>query len=100
MPLRILHLEDSALDAELIQAALETEGLKSDVVHVKSREDFEAALTPDRFDVILCDYSLPNYNGISALEFARRKAPAVPFVLLSGTLGEEVAVECLKAGAT
>lgn len=98
--LRVLHLEDSRRDAELIRSTLEAEGLDCQVVHVKNQKEFETAITPDRFDVILSDYTLPHYNGFSALDFARRKAPAVPFILLSGTLGEELAVESLKTGAT
>jgi len=84
-PLRILHLEDSPRDAKLIQASLEAGGLDCDVVHVKNREQFEAAVAGGPFDVILSDYSIPHYNGFSALDFARRKAPDVPFILLSGT---------------
>jgi PAS domain S-box-containing protein len=97
---RILHLEDSPRDAELVEATLKTGGLDCEVIQVKNREEFEAACAQDRFDVILCDYSLPQYDGSSALGFARHKAPAVPFILLSGTLGEELAVESLKTGAT
>src|SRR2546422_1167271 len=98
--LRILHLEDSPADAELIQSTLDVEGLDCDLIQVRNREQFEAALGQDRFDVILCDYSLPHYNGFSALEFVRRTAPNVPFILLSGTLGEDLAVESLRTGAT
>jgi len=98
--LNILHLEDSRRDAELIEAMLENEGLDCDVLHVKNREDFEAAITGKSFDVILSDFALPHYNGLSALDFARSKAPNIPFILLSGTVGEEVAVQSLKTGAT
>src|SRR2546426_8922959 len=93
-PLRVLHLEDNPGDAELIRCALEAEDLSCELVQVKNREQFEGALAQDNFDVILCDYSLPHYDGFAALDFARRKTPAVPFILLSGTLGEELAVEC------
>lgn len=99
-PLRILHLEDKARDKELIRSALEAEGLDCQIVNVKSREQFEHALTTEQFDVVLSDYALPDYDGFSALEFLRRHAPTIPFILLSGTLGEERAVECLKTGAT
>jgi PAS domain S-box-containing protein len=98
--LRILHLEDSRRDAELTRATLEGEGLVCQIVHVKNREEFESAVVQERFDVILSDYSLPDYNGFSALDFVRGKVPDVPFILLSGTVGEEVAVESLKTGAT
>jgi PAS domain S-box-containing protein len=99
-PLRVLHLEDSRLDAELIQSTLRAGSPDYEVTHAKNREEFETVLGRDRFDVILCDYVLPGYDGLSALEFARKAAPDVPFILLSGTLGEELAVECLKTGAT
>lgn len=98
--LRILHLEDSRRDAELTRATLEGEGLVCQIVHVKNREEFERAVVQERFDVILSDYALPDYNGFSALDFVRGKNPDVPFILLSGTVGEEVAVESLKTGAT
>src|SRR6266852_1259283 len=99
-PLRILHLEDDPLDVELIQGTLDAGGVPCEVRHAQNREQFETALTQDHFDLILSDYSLPNYNGFAALEFARNKVPGIPFILLSGTLGEEVAVESLKTGAT
>src|SRR6185503_1975734 len=99
-PLRVLHLEDSRRDAELIQSTFESEGLDCQVVHVKNREQFEAVVLQQRFDVILSDYSLPHYNGFSALDFVRARDADVPFILVSGTLGEELAVQGLKSGAT
>ncbi|HTD67258.1 MAG TPA: PAS domain S-box protein, partial [Candidatus Limnocylindria bacterium] len=99
-PLRILHLEDSPRDAELIHSTLEAESLGCDVTHVKNREEFEKALEQDRFHIILSDYGLPHYDGFAALGYARAKQPHVPFILLSGTLGEEQAVDSLKNGAT
>src|SRR6185436_20274858 len=91
---------DSRRDAELIQSTFESEGLDCQVVHVKNREQFEAAVLQQRFDVILSDYSLPHYNGFSALDFVRARDADVPFILVSGTLGEELAVQGLKSGAT
>ena len=99
-PLHILHLEDNPNDAELIQAALESEGIVSHVVRVETRDDFLAAVEQGRFDVILADYTLPTFDGLSALIMAREKCPDVPFIFVSGTLGEEVAIETLKIGAT
>jgi len=98
--LRILHLEDSPRDAELIRSLLEEEGVDFEVAHVTNKETFEAAITKSSFDVILSDFALPNYNGLTALDFARLNAPHVPFILVSGTVGEEVAVQSLKTGAT
>ena len=99
-PVRILHLEDSPRDAELIQDKLEADGLACDIVRVDSRDRFEAALAGDSFDLILCDYNLPDYDGLSALKCAREQHPATPVILISGLLGEEEAVKCLHSGAT
>jgi PAS domain S-box-containing protein len=99
-PLRILHLEDNPHDAELIQAALESEGIVSHVARVETRADFIASLEQGGFDVILADYTLPSFDGLSALNIALEKYPDVPFIFVSGTLGEEVAIEALKIGAT
>src|SRR2546426_3917657 len=99
-PLRILHLEDNPADAELIQAILETEGIICDVTRVDTQADFFASIEHDGFDLILTDYTLPSFDGLSALKIALEKCPDVPFIFVSGTLGEEVAIEALKIGAT
>lgn len=98
--IRVLHLEDSPLDAELIREKLESAGLACDIVLVSGKEAFEAALTQQAFDLILCDYNLPDYDGLSALWLAREKQPDAPVIVISGILGEEEAVECVKKGAT
>lgn len=99
-PIRILHLEDDPMDAELTYGVLKEAGLDFEIVQVDSREVFEAALDGDSFDLILADYAIPGYDGLSALSLVRERNLAVPFVLVSGTLGEEVTVDVLKAGAT
>ena len=99
-PLRILHLEDSPIDAELIQAALGTEGVIPHVTRVDTQAEFCACIDQGGFDIILADYTLPAFDGISALKIARETCPDVPFIFVSGTLGEEVAIEALKIGAT
>src|SRR5215813_4138073 len=99
-PLRILHLEDDRSDAELVQAVLETEGVLSHVTRVETLADFVASLEQGGFDIILADYTLPSFDGLSALKIAHAKCPDVPFIFVSGTLGEEVAIEALKIGAT
>jgi PAS domain S-box-containing protein len=99
-PVRILHLEDSALDADLVGAFLAAEGLDCRITRVWTREDFSAALDAEPPDLILADHSLPAFDGESALAIAREQAADVPFVFVSGTLGEEVAVEALRHGAT
>ena len=97
---RILHLEDNATDAELIQATLEVEGVQVEVTRVEAKEDFVGALKQGRFDLILADYTLPSFDGLSALRIAQQCARDVPFVFVSGTLGEDIAIEALKTGAT
>lgn len=98
--LNILLVEDSPLDAELIEAYLIDGGLQFSLECVETREDFAAALEKQRFDIILADYMLPCFNGIAALEIAHTTCPGVPFIFVSATLGEEVAIETLKSGAT
>ncbi|MEG3917897.1 PAS domain S-box protein [Microcoleus sp. T3_A4] len=98
--LNILLVEDSPLDAELIEAYLMDGGLQFSLVCVENREDFATALEKQRFDIILADYMLPCFNGIAALEIAHTTCPGVPFIFVSATLGEEVAIETLKRGAT
>ena len=98
--LNILLVEDSPLDAELIEAYLMAGGLEFSLLCVETREDFAAALEKHCYDIILADYMLPCFNGIAALEIARATCPRVPFIFVSATLGEEVAIETLKSGAT
>jgi two-component system cell cycle sensor histidine kinase/response regulator CckA len=98
--LQILHLEDNQADAALVEALLQSEGITSRVVCVKTRAEYEAALERGDFDVILSDYSLPQFDGLSALALAREKHPDKPLIFVSGTMGEEAAVESLKQGAT
>src|ERR1700754_213949 len=99
-PLRILLLEDSAADAALVQDMLEADGILCDVVRVQTRAEFVGALEDRRLDLILGDYSLPSFDGVSALKLALGARPDLPFIFVSGTLGEEVAIEALKTGAT
>jgi DNA-binding NtrC family response regulator len=98
--LRILLLEDSLLDTELIQANLSDGEIDCELVRVETRTDFITALEKETFDLILSDYSLPCFDGISALEIAQAICPEVPFIFVSATLGEELAIETLKSGAT
>src|SRR6266403_695734 len=99
-PLRVLHLEDDARDTELVQATLEGEGIQSELTRVEREEDFLAALKRESLDLILADYTLPSFDGLSALRIAQQHLPEVPFIFVSGTLGEDVAIEALKTGAT
>ncbi len=99
-PLRILHLEDDASDAELIREALAAGGFVCQSTRVETEADFTASLEQERFDLILADYTLPSFDGLSALKIARQGWPRLPFIFVSGTLDEEVAIEALKVGAT
>ncbi len=98
--LRILHVEDDPNDVELIRAALEANGVDCVVEVVCDRAAFATALERGRFDLILSDYSLPTFDGFTALRIARERSPDVPFIIVSGTLGEETAIDSLQAGAT
>jgi PAS domain S-box-containing protein len=99
-PVRMLQLEDNAADAELIRERLHGAGLTSEVTQVSSRTGFEAALDERPYHLILCDFNLPDYDGISALTVAREKQPDVPVIIISGSRGEDQAVKCLHLGAT
>lgn len=98
--LRVLLLEDVPADAELVEQELRSAGIKFVSTRVDNREDFLEAL--DRFspEIILSDYALPAFDGESALSIARQKAPGVPFIFVTGALGEDRAVDLLKKGAT
>ncbi len=98
--MRILYLEDSPRDAEIIRNKLVAGGLGGDVLRVETEAQFQAALAGEVFDLILCDYNLPDYDGLAALTCALAQQPATPVLLISGTLGEEQAVQCLQLGAT
>src|SRR6266513_1175093 len=99
-PLRVLHLEDDVRDTELVLATLEGEGIQSELTRVEGEHDFLAALKQGNVDLILADYTLPSFDGLSALRIAQQRAPEVPLIFVSGTLGEDVAIEALKTGAT
>jgi signal transduction histidine kinase len=99
-PLRILHLEDDANDAALVQASLGAGAISSTTRRVHTRDEFEAALDGGEIDLILSDYSMPAFDGLSALEIAHTKHPDLPLIFVSGTLGEEKAIDSLKNGAT
>jgi PAS domain S-box-containing protein len=100
-PVQILYLEDDPRDAELVRDKLQqTTRLTCELAVARDRAEYEAALARTPFDLILSDYSLTDYDGMAALALARSKQPDVPFILISGTLGEEQAVDCLVRGAT
>jgi PAS domain S-box-containing protein len=98
--LRILILEDMASDAELMTYELRQAGIDFSYRRVTDREQFLAALDEESPDVILSDFHLPGFDGLEALALAEAKHPEVPFIFVSGAMGEEVAIESLKRGAT
>ncbi len=98
--LRVLFIEDRPEDAELEEKELRRQGLRITSLRVETREDLIRALGEFKPEVIICDYSLPGMDGLTALRLARECLPEVPFIFVSGTIGEDRAVGSLKAGAT
>src|ERR1017187_1727238 len=98
--LRILVLEDRPADAQLMLREVRKEGIKFTALRVETEQDFRKQLREFRPGLILSDYRLPTYDGMSALTVAQEECPEVPFILVSGTLGEDKAVESLHQGAT
>jgi len=96
----ILHLEDDRFDGELIRRVLVEAGLGVGLVRVATRPEYSAALDRQCFDIILSDYTLPAFDGIAALAMAREKQPDTPFIFVSGTIEEDMAIESLKSGAS
>jgi PAS domain S-box-containing protein len=97
--LRVLLLEDSIQDAELIQDLLEADHFVCEVTRVQTRAEFLTALEHNGIDLILADYKLPSFDGLSALKLALSARPDLPFIFVSG-FGEEIAIEALTSGAT
>lgn len=97
--LRILHLEDNNHDAELIRRRLADHGITPEFTRVMKRESYLSALEEGSFDLILSDYTMPGFDGVTALGLARQRCPRTPFIFVSGTLGESAAIENLKKGA-
>ena len=96
-PLRILSIEDDPKDSKLIQDLLETEDIVCEVTRVDTQAGLLASLKQGGIDLILADYSLPSFDGITALKLAMKACPEVPFIFVSGTLGEEIAIEARVA---
>jgi signal transduction histidine kinase len=98
--LQILLLEDNAPHAELVERFLRDSGLKFQITRVETREGFIEQIEQHPPDMILSDYALPSFDGYAALALAKEKVPNIPFIFVTGTMGEEVAIETLKSGAT
>jgi len=98
--LNVLHVEDSSQDAELVQHLLQENGLECKTRRVETRGDFLEALEHSEYDLILSDCTLPQFSGLQALELAHTLKPQTPFIFISGTIGEETAIDSLQRGAT
>ena len=99
-PIKLLFVEDSKEDVELALRALKRDGLEASTRHVDSEPALREALASARPDAILSDFSMPGFDGLHALRIARELAPDVPFIFVSGTIGEERAIEAIRMGAT
>jgi signal transduction histidine kinase len=99
-PLRVLHVEDDKCDAELIAEALRQGGFAASVVVVESEAAFENQLRSSPPDVVIADYQLPHWSGMDVVHALRRVSPEIPLIIVSGSLRDVFAVECVKAGAT
>ena len=98
--LHILHLEDDQNDAALVQSILKNGGITCATNRVQTHDDFVAALDGGGIDLILSDFTLPAFDGLSALKIAHTRQPDIPVIFVSGTLGEQRAVDSLRSGAT
>jgi two-component system sensor histidine kinase UhpB len=98
LPLRILHLEDSAIDHELVRLALHKSGERCELVRVETLEEFSQMVHSREFDVILADYRLPGFTALDAWQCLQQQAHYPPFILLSGAIGEPAAVSAIKMG--
>ncbi|HWA24140.1 MAG TPA: response regulator [Lacunisphaera sp.] len=97
--LRVLHVEDNPIDAELTHGQIRDQWPDSAITRVDTRDDFITAVTHEDFDLILSDFTMPGFNGLEALDIARRQSVATPFMFLSGTIGEANAIEAMQHGA-
>jgi diguanylate cyclase (GGDEF)-like protein/PAS domain S-box-containing protein len=97
--LHVLIVEDSAEDAQLLQLQLRRNGYEPVARRVQTAEEMERALDEQAWDLVLADYSLPSFNALAALELFHRRGLDIPFLIVSGTIGEETAVEAMRAGA-
>ncbi len=97
--LRILHLEDDPFFAEMAETLLKAQGMQIVLRRAESLAEFETALRAQTYDLIISDHEIPDGDGLKALSLCRRECPTVPFIFLSGRLGEELAIDSLKNGA-
>jgi signal transduction histidine kinase len=100
VPLRILHLEDNSVDGQVVERMLAAGGVACSISRIAGRDDYMKAVKEGGFDLILADYKLPDFDGLSALKICREQCPDTPFILVTGILGEEQAIESMQSGAT
>lgn len=100
LPLRVLLIEHDAGDIELCRQTLRRAGFDPAIRVVSQKEDLPAALRENEFDVVLSDFRMPEWSGMEALEFLQKQGSDIPFLLVSGSLGDESAVQCIKKGVT
>src|ERR1035437_9680651 len=98
-PIRVLIIEDSENDKELVLNELRHGGYNPEYICVETREALNNALNKQSWDIILSDYAMPEFDGLSALRIVKEKGLYIPFILISGTIGEDVAVTAMKSGA-
>ena len=96
----ILHLEDSEKDSELIRSRIDTAEIAYAYFLADNEHDFLHILETDNIDLIISDFSMPDYNGNEALKVVREKYPDIPFIFVSGTIGEDAAINAMVNGAT
>jgi PAS domain S-box-containing protein len=99
LPIKILLLEDDALDADMVAESYRRSDFPVEIDRVWEREGFERALATKTYDLVLSDYTLPSFDGITALRICRENYPALPFVIVSATLDEEAAINAMREGA-
>lgn len=97
---RILHIEDNFLDSELIKSIVSESGIDCTVMHVKKESEFKNALKKQEFDIILTDYTLPSWSGVEAMNYVKENCPDIPFIYVSGTITEDIAIQSLAQGST
>lgn len=97
--IRLLIIEDSEDDAELLVRKVTKSGYKIKYTRVESEKEMKSALQQEAWDLIISDYSLPNFTGLSAINLINQLNIDIPFIIVSGAIGEDIAVEAMKAGA-
>lgn len=98
-PLRVLNLESDAGDHEMVRRHAASIGLPLEFARASNRTEFEAALKRGNVDLILADHCIPGYNGMAALESAQTLLPGVPYIVVSDSIGEDRAADCIRGGA-